>query len=87
MIMAPAGVQGTAPGSISPIDEEADIDRMKAVDVLPRIDGFENARGVDAPGSGSCTRMPLIALSALRDATSASSSASPVSAGSVCCTE
>ena len=30
--------------------QEADIDRMKAVDVLPRIDGFENARGVHAVG-------------------------------------
>ena len=74
-ITQPSGVHGTSAGR--PRREPADIERMKAVDVLGGIDrGDHLLRDRSARGSGSCTRMPCTAGSALSRAISASSSAS-----------
>ena len=62
--MQPDGVQATsAPGR--PRSEQARVDRVEAVDVLARVDE-SSTRCASMPfGSGSWTRMPSIAGSAL----------------------
>jgi len=61
--------------------EAAGIDRMQAVDVFRRIDRRDHLLGVEAFGSGNCTRMPCTARSASSFWTVASNSSCETSAG------